>query len=103
MRYGIVLAPEAVEDLSRLPARQRSTVREALEVHLRHEPSRTSRSRVKRLVDIASPQFRLRVGEIRVYYDIVEAQVSVLAIVRTSASKEWLARYGESDETNRSG
>jgi mRNA-degrading endonuclease RelE of RelBE toxin-antitoxin system len=49
MPFEIVLAPEAVEDLRALKANIRAEVRTALETHLRHEPARTSRSRIKRL------------------------------------------------------
>jgi len=48
MRYEIVLAPEAVDDLKRLKSAMRTTVRNALETHLRYEPNKTSRSRIKR-------------------------------------------------------
>jgi hypothetical protein len=48
MRHGIQLAPEAVEDLSDLKASVRTTVQDAIEEHLRHEPTKTSRSRIKK-------------------------------------------------------
>ena len=70
MRYTIVLAPEAVEDVGTLTARDRSMVRAALETYLRHEPAKTSKSRIKKLRGVTRPQYRLRVGEIRVFYDI---------------------------------
>jgi mRNA interferase RelE/StbE len=60
MAYEIVLAPEAVEDLRALGANVRAAVRRALETHLRHEPAKTSRSRIKRLRGVRRPQFRLR-------------------------------------------
>ena len=81
MRFAIVLAPEAVEDLERLTANVRATVRSALETHLRHEPEKTSRSRIKRLRGLLRPQYRLRVGEIRVFYDVSATTVEILAIV----------------------
>ena len=93
MRYAIVLAPEAVEDLTRLKAVVRATVRSALETHLRHEPRKTSRSRIKRLRGIRRPQFRLRVGEVRVFYDVSDATVEVLAIVSKSEAEEWLVQF----------
>jgi mRNA interferase RelE/StbE len=55
MAYEIVLAPEAVEDLRGLKANIRAAVREALETHLRHEPGKTSRSRIKRLRGLRRP------------------------------------------------
>jgi hypothetical protein len=51
MLYDIRLAPEAVEDRKRLEARWRATLDDALKTHLRHEPTKTSRTRIKRLRD----------------------------------------------------
>jgi mRNA-degrading endonuclease RelE of RelBE toxin-antitoxin system len=90
MRFDIVLAPEAVEDLKRLKANVRAEVQAALETHLRHEPTKTSRSRIKRLRGIERPQYRLRVGEVRAFYDVQESTVEVLAIVAKSEAEEWL-------------
>jgi mRNA-degrading endonuclease RelE of RelBE toxin-antitoxin system len=94
MRFEIVLAPEAVEDLRLLKANVRSTVRNALETHLRHEPMKTSRSRIKRLRGLTRPQYRLRVGEIRVFYDVSAGAVEVLAIVPKSEAAKWLEQFG---------
>jgi mRNA interferase RelE/StbE len=95
MPFEIVLAPEAVEDLRSLRANIRSVVRDAFETHLRHEPARTSRSRVKRLRGLRRPQYRLRVGEVRVFYDVSGTTVEILAIVTKSESEAWLAQFGE--------
>lgn len=94
MRFAIVLAPEAVEDLKGLKANRRAEVQAAIETHLRYEPRKTSRSRIKRLRGVTRPQFRLRVGEIRVFYDVSEGVVEVLAIVAKSEAETWLARFG---------
>ena len=95
MRYEISLAPQASRDLKRLSARRRAEVKDALERHLRHEPQKASKSRIKRLRGISHPQYRLRVGEIRVYYDIAEDVVEVLAIVSKTEAASWLAEKGE--------
>jgi mRNA interferase RelE/StbE len=95
MRFEILLAPEAIEDLRRLEADIRSGVREAIELHLRHEPMKLSKSRIKRLRHLARPQFRLRVGEVRVFYDVVGSTVQVLAVVEKARAAEWLAELGE--------
>ena len=89
MPFAIVLAPEAVEDLRRLTA----NVRAALEIHLRHQPGKTSRSRTKRLRGLRRPQYRLRVGEVRVFYDVSGTTVQVLAIVAKSEAESWLAQF----------
>jgi mRNA interferase RelE/StbE len=95
MPFAIVLAPEAVEDLKRLKAAVRGTVKDAMETHLRHEPDKTSRSRIKRLRGLSRPQYRLRVGDIRVFYDVAEGVVEVLAIVPKSETAAWLAQFGK--------
>jgi mRNA interferase RelE/StbE len=94
MRYEIILSPQAEDDLRRLKAPLRATVRDSLEQYLRHEPTRVSKSRIKRLRGLAQPQFRLRVGDIRVYYDVSESQVEVLAIIPKSEAEAWLEQAG---------
>src|SRR5256886_13817126 len=93
MPFAVVLAPEAVEDLQRLTAYGRAAMRTALETHLRHEPEKTSRSRIKRLRGLLRPQYRLRVGEVRVFYDVSGATVEVLAVVAKSEAQSWLAQF----------
>jgi len=92
-----VLAPEAVEDLRSLKANVRTELRRALEDHLRHEPRKVSKSRIKRLRGLSKPQYRLRVGEIRVYYDVTGDTVEVLAIVAKSEAESWLAQFGKAE------
>jgi mRNA-degrading endonuclease RelE of RelBE toxin-antitoxin system len=97
MRFEILLAPEAVEDLRSLKAKLRAAVREALEEHLRYEPEKVSRSRIKRLRGLSRPQYRLRVGEVRVFYEVAGDTVEVLAIVAKSEAESWLARFGSAE------
>src|SRR5438105_8766693 len=100
MRYDIVLAPEAVEDLHNLKANIRAAVHDAIEQHLRNQPTKESKSRIKRLRGLSHPQYRLRVGDdVRVFYDVTEVAVQVLAIVQKSEVDAWLAEHGENDET----
>jgi mRNA interferase RelE/StbE len=40
------------------------------------------------------PQYRLRVGEVRVFYDVSGTTVEVLAIVDKSEAESWLAQFG---------
>ena len=97
MKHDVILAPEAVKDLRRLRAHIRAEVRDAMERHLRHQPTRTSRSRIKRLRGPSRPQYRLRVGEVRVFYDVHEQRVEVLAIVLKSDAASWLEEVGQSE------
>jgi mRNA-degrading endonuclease RelE of RelBE toxin-antitoxin system len=97
MKYEIIFAPEAIRDLKRLSARNRSIVGDAIEKHLRVEPDKVSKSRIKRLHGIRRPQYRLRVDDIRVFYDIVETDVEILAIVEKPDVAAWLAEMGETE------
>lgn len=103
MRYEIILAPEAVEDLRSLKANARAEVHDTIERHLRNEPAKTSRSRIKRLRGLSRPQYRRRVGDdVRVFFDVTEETVEVLAIVPKSEVNDWVKRYGEGDEKSAS-
>jgi mRNA interferase RelE/StbE len=95
MPFEIVLAPEAVEDLRNLTANIRAAVRTALETHLRHEPGKPRRSRIKRLRGLLRPQYRLRVDEVRVFYDVSGTTVEILAIVAKSEAESWLAKFAD--------
>ena len=94
MAYEIRITENARLDYRALDARWRSALKNALEVHLRHEAEKVSRSRIKRLRGIRKPQYRLRVEEVRVFYDVADVGVSVLAIVPKSRAAQWLATHG---------
>jgi mRNA-degrading endonuclease RelE of RelBE toxin-antitoxin system len=95
MPFDIVLAPGAAESMQKLPAHVRSRVRDALERHLRHEPTKVSKSRIKRLKGLSQPQYRLRVEEVRVFYDVTKTAVEVLAIVTKAEAQAWLENEGK--------
>jgi mRNA-degrading endonuclease RelE of RelBE toxin-antitoxin system len=94
MRYEILLAPSAVEELRALRADIRSRVRDAIELHLRHEPTKVSKSRIKRLRGLERPQYRLRVDEVRVFYDVKAESVEVLSVVDKAKAQRWLKTAG---------
>jgi mRNA-degrading endonuclease RelE of RelBE toxin-antitoxin system len=96
MRYDIVLAPGALEAMRKLLANVRSRVRDAMERHLRYEPARVSRSRIQRLKGLSQPQYRLRVDEVRVFYDVTQKAVEILAIVTKAEAQAWLRKKGKS-------
>ncbi len=103
MAYVIILAPEADQQLRALRGHERATVTDALEQHLRHEPARTSKSRIKRLRGLSQPQYRLRVGDVRVFYDVTEQEVQVLAVVSKAQAEAWLKEKGAPDEEGGAG
>jgi mRNA interferase RelE/StbE len=98
MVFEIILAPGAVDALKTLSVPVRAGVQEALALHLTHEPAKVSKSRIKRLRRLSQPQFRLRVGDIRVFYDVTETEVHVLAVVTKAQAQAWLDQQGTPTE-----
>ena len=81
--YQIILKRSAVIDMDRLRTYDATQVADAIQEHLSHQPTRESRSRIKRLRGIDNPDYRLRVGDYRVFYtvDDVGRQVQVLRVM----------------------
>jgi hypothetical protein len=92
--FDIVPTAEAVEDGKALKAHLRVEVRDAIEAHLRHEPRKTSRSHFEGLRGLRRPQYRLGVGNILVFYDVLGNTVEVLGIVAKSEADAWLTQFG---------
>jgi mRNA-degrading endonuclease RelE of RelBE toxin-antitoxin system len=93
-KFRIIFAPEAHSEYRKLKAYCRSKVRDAIEKHLSHQPERVSKSRIKRLKGLEQPKYRLRVDEIRIFYDVIGREVHVLAIVEKTQAMQWLDRKG---------
>jgi mRNA-degrading endonuclease RelE of RelBE toxin-antitoxin system len=87
LRYEIEFDQDAVDELAALRPFDRSVVLDAIEASLRHEPLTPSRHRKPVIpVDVtieAGITWELRVGDFRVYYDVVPpANVVVIRIVQ---------------------
>jgi len=67
---------------------------DAIETHLRFEPERLSRSRIKRLRGPTAATYRLRVGDYRVFYDIVEEEMIVIAVLHKQETAEFYRKDG---------
>lgn len=79
--YRIMVRPAAAAQIRQLRRVDAAAILDAIEAHLRHEPERVSRSRIKRLRGNQQSTYRLRVGEYRVFYDVSEEQVIVNAVL----------------------
>ena len=74
MAHTIRFSDEADEHLSGLTAHQRVRILDAIEEQLQHEPTKTTRNRKAMRPDktpFIAP-WELRVGDLRVYYDVEE-------------------------------
>ena len=81
-RYVLVYAMSAQAHLKALSARERATVVDAVEERLSFEPARETRNRKQMAPNSLDAGFELRLGSLRVYYDVDESErvVSVLAV-----------------------
>jgi mRNA-degrading endonuclease RelE of RelBE toxin-antitoxin system len=95
MKLRVLLAPEAVADYAALRAFDRSLVRHALEELAKNPGHIGRRGRIKRLRGLQRPQYRLRIREIRVFYDVAGSTIQVLAIVPKEEAQSWLDREGK--------
>jgi mRNA interferase RelE/StbE len=61
-----------------------SAIVEAIDRHLRDEPEKISRTSIRRLRGHQEVVFRLRVGDYRVFYDVMDDSVEIVQILHTS-------------------
>ena len=70
MAHIVELSDEARQDLAGLRAFDRSAVAKEMLTVLSVNPTLKSNSRIKLLEQPAPTQYRLRVGDVRVFYDV---------------------------------
>lgn len=90
-KYRVLLSQTAVSQLSMLNSKQKKRVNDAL-MSLEDDPFRKrSGVDIKRLVTPDEPPlFRLRVGDYRAIYFVVEHEVRVTEIIHRSKGYKWL-------------
>lgn len=87
MRYEIEFDADAEAELAALRPFDQATILDAIEASLRHEPTKVSRNRKPvvptELLEEFGITWELRVGDFRVFYDVVPPElVVVIRIVR---------------------
>lgn len=106
--YEVDFTPEAANQLRALRAYDRVRIAgESLDL-LSVNPTRESKSRIKRLREGAFPPYRLRVDNYRVFYEVDERQqrVIIYGVVSKDEATAWLAAFeevyrGETDDGER--
>ena len=90
MPYEIRYSNEAIERLKELRVFDRTAILDQIEQVLSVNPTVVSKARIKRLREPAPTQFRLRVGEFRVFYDVEEEFVLIIQILGKQDSTDYL-------------
>ena len=90
-KYRVLLSQTAVSQLSLLKSRQKEKVKDAL-LGLEDDPFRRRTGvDIKKLVTPDEPPlFRLRIGDYRAIYFVVEHEVRVTEIIHRSKGYRWL-------------
>jgi mRNA interferase RelE/StbE len=96
MKYEVVVAKDAQDQFGKLDGGWRSRLKKVMREQLEHQPKRESRSRIKRLRGLRQPQYRMRVDDMRVFYDVNDEmnRVEALGFVNKSDTPEWLNLHG---------
>ncbi len=98
MKYNIVLDPQAIDDLLGIRVYDRRKIVDAMNRILAATPAQISRSRIKRLRGMGSPQYRLRVDEFRVFYDIIADDVHVMRVLSKQVAEQYLKEMRRASE-----
>ncbi len=87
----IHLKPSAVKDMDRLRKYDAAMVADGMETHLSHNPTKESKSRIKRLRGISNPDYRLRLGDYRVFYNVDNAKhtIDVLRVLHEDQTHKY--------------
>ena len=91
--FRIELGKSADRDLHEIPMQAQRKILGEMQLRLKTEPFREIKTRIKRLTGIVPPLYRLRIGDYRAYYRIVNDCVVVLAILHKKDSERWLRRF----------
>jgi mRNA interferase RelE/StbE len=92
--FEVVVQPTALRQLRRLRRNDAVAILDAVDRYLRHDPDRPSRSRIRRLRGQQDAAYRLRVGEYRVFYDIGEGVVTVVAVLHKRDTATFYRKEG---------
>ena len=103
MTFEVKIDSPAMADLQSLRAYDRSAILDSIERILTTAPMQISKSRIKRLRGIVSPQYRLRVGEFRVFYDVRASTVYVMRVLIKSAVAGYVKELGHEIQNGKRG
>jgi mRNA-degrading endonuclease RelE of RelBE toxin-antitoxin system len=94
--YRIVYSPTTEKQLRALTARQRTTVFDNVDKQLAHQPTVERRNRKPMRPNPIAP-WELRIGNLRVYYDIEEKPESVVTILAVGIKDRNCVRIGDKE------
>lgn len=94
-KYTLKLKPDAVNDLDQMRKYDATKVLDGIEKHLSFEPMKESRSRIKKLRGRLPADYRLRIEDWRIFYQVVGKEVHVLRVMHKRDTQQF---YEEEEE-----
>lgn len=93
MTYEIDIAPAAMRHMRRLSAGQRAAVLDGIGIQLTHQPTMPTRNRKLMRPNPLAP-WELRLGDLRVYYDVEEAPKPIVRVRAVGVKDRNVVRCG---------
>ncbi|MCI0524543.1 MAG: type II toxin-antitoxin system RelE/ParE family toxin [Acidobacteria bacterium] len=90
MAYEVRYSKESLEHLKKLRAHDRAEIIGRIKRFLTTNPTRTSKARIKRLRQPAPTEYRLRVKDFRVYYDVDQQVIYIVQVLSKEDSISYL-------------
>jgi mRNA-degrading endonuclease RelE of RelBE toxin-antitoxin system len=91
--FRIDLGANVERDLGAIPVDAQRKILTEIQLRLGTEPFREIKTRIKRLTGIVPLLYRLRIGDYRAYYRIMNDRVVILAILHKKDSERRLKRF----------
>ena len=96
MPYQVEYSPAAVEHLRGLNRRDQVAVIDAVERQLRLEPTIETRNRKRMRPNPIAP-WEMRIGDLRVYYDVKDEREAVVQILAIGVKQRNRVRIGKEE------
>lgn len=96
-KYVVAYDKSAEQTVRGLRTYDKRQVLDAIDEHLEATPTQTSKSTIKKMAQPFWCQYRLRVGDYRVYYDVDEEQGAVLIREVTKKGRQETAKERDDD------
>ena len=90
--YRLTFAPPAIRDMERLGREAALQLAKDINAYLKTSPMPIGKSRIKKLTNFSPPLYRLRSGDFRAYYRIMERDVVILAVVHRKEGEKVLKK-----------
>lgn len=94
MPYRIEYSPDAVDHLRALTRREQAIVLNRVDEALKHQPRMETRNRKRMRPNLLAP-WELRIGSLRVYYEVGEAPDAVVYIRAVGVKHRNQVRIGK--------